>query len=140
MVLPHLLFFGPVEALGTALVVFYIYKNKREGELIIGPGRIKPLWLLLTALIILAPIGLVAAGASWGEWPKEEFLRLFGYIPEGMLTLGDWKGVLPGYGSSAVARRFGSFGPSFLYIFSAALGSSLLVLGIFVWEKLCRRR
>ncbi|MFQ5441272.1 MAG: cobalt transporter CbiM [Thermodesulfobacteriota bacterium] len=143
MVLPHLFFFGPVEALGTAMVVFYIYKYRREGELIIGSGRINPMWLLLTALIILVPIGLFAAATPWGEWSGEEFLKLFGYIPEGMSRADGWKGILPGYGSSfmtGIAGRLGAIGPSVLYIFSAALGSSLLVLGIYCWERHCRRR
>ncbi|GMR04936.1 MAG: cobalt transporter CbiM [Thermodesulfobacteriota bacterium] len=139
MVVPHLLFFGPVEALGTALVVSYIYKYKRQGEFLMSEKRINPLWLVLGALIVLVPLGLLATGTAWGEWTGEELSRVVGYIPEGMRRLGNWKGILPGYGTAALAG-YGFMGTAFLYIFSAALGSSIVVAAVYSWGRIWKNR
>ncbi len=33
----------------------------------------RPLWIALAVLLILTPLGILAAGSAWGEWTPEEF-------------------------------------------------------------------
>lgn len=131
MMLPHLFVLGPVEALGTALIVSYILRTD-EGLLYKGSG-LKPLWAILAIMIILVPIGLLSSGTPWGEWGRDEVLRLIGYVPAGMGGIGGWKGVMPGYGAGQ-----GRLTP-FFYILSALGGSVAVVLAIYIWGKIWRR-
>ncbi len=135
MMLPHLVFFGPVEALGTALIISYIYKTD-EG-LIKREEGIRPLWAFLILLIILTPLGLIAPGTPWGEWGKSEMLDLIGYVPSGMDGLRDlWKGVLPGYNLPGGGRGVTGGSSALFYILSAAIGSGAIVIIIYLWGKL----
>lgn len=136
MMAPHLLFFGPVEAIGTALAVSYMHRT--GGELLKAEeGRgLRPLWIVLFILIVITPLGLMATGTPWGEWGKEEFIDLIGYVPAGMDALGDrWKGVLPDYGMPGAEGALSKLA----YILSALVGSIVIVLAVFVWGKLWRR-
>lgn len=125
MLIPHLLFFGPVEGLVTALVFSHLFKTNREILSSERPG-ISPLWVVLIALAALAPLGLIASAEVWGEWPGSEFTRLIGYVPEGMLGFENlWGGLLRDYGIDGI-------NPSIGYIISAFLGSALAVFSIYV--------
>lgn len=137
MTLPHLLFFGPVEALGTALVVSYVMKADGFKE---TRKALRPMWVFLGALVLLAPIGLIASGTSWGEWGKKEISGLIGYVPAGMERVNGWAGgwtaVMPRY---TVPWARGGFESAVFYVISAAFGSLCVVLLIFLWGKLWRR-
>lgn len=136
MMIPHLLFFGMIEALGTALVISYIHKTNEE--LLHKEGGLRPLWAVLIVLAILTPLGLIAAGTPWGEWGKEELIDIFGYVPAGMDRFGEmWKGLLPDYSMPGVEGRLGS---SLVYVVSALIGSALVVLLIYLWGKMWRRK
>lgn len=132
MVLAHLVFFGVVEALATALVVSYVLKM----GITVEAGRKTPywpLWVFIAALIVLVPLGLIAAGTPWGEWGKEELGSLLGYVPSGIERFeGAWKGVLPDYGQSEGATAL-------LYVISALIGSALVVAAIYVWSRLWKK-
>jgi cobalt/nickel transport system permease protein len=41
-------------------------------------------WIVLLALAILAPLGIVAAGGAWGEWDLDGVGARAGFVPEGM--------------------------------------------------------
>jgi len=134
MLVPHLLFFGPIEGLGTALVVSYLYKTGMAGVKMSEQKSLRPLWAVIVFLIIAAPLGLLATGSPWGEWAKEEFVELAGYVPAGMDALsGRWSGPMPGYGSPS-----GSY-PALFYVVSAAIGSAAVVFVIYIWGRLWRR-
>jgi cobalt/nickel transport system permease protein len=143
VLIPHLLFFGPVEALGTALVL----RSLGEGARRVAPrpahgvsGRERPLWWGLSALVIMTPLGLAASGAPWGEWSPEAFGEIFGFLPEGMAWLGGlWRGIMPGYGIGALAPRFGALGSALVYILSAAMGSALIVFFVYLWGRLWQK-
>jgi len=96
------------------------------------------LWIGLTILIILSPIGLILpehfkAGAAWGEWGAEEMQKLVGYIPQGLEKLaGIWNAPIPDYAFKGWEEK-----PlpnlSFAYIISAVVGigvTALVVIGI----------
>lgn len=134
MVLPHLVFFGVVESLATALVVSYVLKMGL-GLAIEAKGKAsyRPLWVFVAALIALVPLGLIAAGTPWGEWGKDELGQLLGYVPSGIERLeGAWKGILPDYGQ-------GSGGGKFVYVLSALIGSALVVAAVYVWSRLWKK-
>ncbi len=133
MVVPHLLFFGPVEALGTALIVRYVAKAGFVPE---GRKALRPLWAFLAAFVLLTPIGLLASGTSWGEWSKAEISRLVGYVPAGMGRINGWAGVMPRYTLPWASNGFES---ATLYVISAAFGSLGVVVIIFLWGRLWRR-
>lgn len=137
MMATHLLFFGPVEALGTALVVSYAHRINEGAMLEAGKNASwKPLWAALIALIILTPLGLIAAGTPWGEWGAQELGNIAGFIPSGMKAMEDlWKGVMPDYGAGFEGRAASSV----FYVVSAAAGSAAIVFIVFLWGRLWRR-
>lgn len=137
MGISHLLFFGPVEALGTAMVVSYILKTNETLLYKPASNPLKPLWIALIILITLTPLGLLAQEIGWGEWPPEDLKKIIGYVPEGMQGIKNlWTSVLSGYNlpgfNSPVKSAAG-------YIISAALGSGLIVFIIYltgrIWKK-----
>ncbi len=135
MMIPHLLFFAPVEALGTALVVSYVHRT--NGEVLYRPeAGLKPLWAALILLVVLTPIGLIYSATPWGEWGMEEVLGLAGYLPQGMERLGGvWRGLMPGYNLAGS----GNVWSAFFYVVSAAVGSSVVVAIIYLWGRLWPR-
>lgn len=135
MMLPHLFFFGVVEAVGTALAVSYV--RKMNEKLIHQEQSLKPLWAILIVLAILTPLGLLASGTPWGEWGREEIIGMAGYLPAGMERLGDgWRGLLPDYSMPGV-EGFG--GEALFYALSALGASVLVVLAVYLWGRLWRR-
>jgi len=140
MVLPHLLFFGPVEALGTALVLTALQGSDALPSISPRQRSAKPLWLGLSALVVMTPLGLLSREVPWGEWSPRAFGLSFGFIPSGMARLGNlWNGLLPNYGIGALAGRYGVMGSVFVYILSAAIGSLALVCFIYLWGRLWKR-
>ncbi|MCB2295533.1 cobalt transporter CbiM [Clostridium algoriphilum] len=105
----HVILAGPLEAVVTGFVVKYMQKSnpamlkiyppqKSEAENSQVIGGIKKYWHALIALIIFAPLGLVAQGNAYGEWSGNELKSKIGFIPEGMNRFGDeWKALLPHY-------------------------------------------
>ncbi|OGQ57429.1 MAG: hypothetical protein A3J24_03905 [Deltaproteobacteria bacterium RIFCSPLOWO2_02_FULL_53_8] len=137
MIVPHLLFFGPLEGLGTALVVSYIRKTGLGSVKTAEQRSMRPIWAVMIVLALLTPLGLLAGGTPWGEWVKEEFTGLIGYVPAGMDAVGGrWAGVMPDYGAPAGS----SLSPAVSYIISAAIGSGIVVLAVYIWGRVWRRR
>ena len=52
----------------------------------------------LALLIIIVPIGLIAAGTAYGEWESNELKDKIGYIPQGFEELSElWHAPLKDY-------------------------------------------
>jgi len=52
----------------------------------------------LLLLIILAPLGLLAVGETFGEWGSEELKEKLGFVPQGLEKLtGIWSAPMPDY-------------------------------------------
>ena len=52
----------------------------------------------LVLLIVLAPLGLLAVGETYGEWGSEEIKEKLGFVPHGLAKLsGIWNAPLPDY-------------------------------------------
>ena len=91
----------------------------------------KKYWYALIALIIFAPLGLLAQGTAFGEMSGTELKSKIGYIPQGMAKLGGkWKALLPDYSIPGYNTTF--FKSSLGYIFCAivALVVILAITGI----------
>jgi cobalt/nickel transport system permease protein len=134
MMIPHLVFSGPVEALGTALVLSYVLKT--GGTLHEERGGLGHLWVLLAALIAFVPLGLLFSGTPWGEWGRDEISSLIGFVPEGMRSMPEWKGFFPGY--SALWAEESGYRAVF-YVFSALGASAVIVFLIYLWGKIWHR-
>jgi len=131
MMIPHLLVAGWIEAAFTGAVVAYLQRAHRE--LLEAPEAESPvpaprrvaltMWVALGLLIVLTPLGLLAAGTAWGEWGPEELEELgLGFIPQGLESLGSiWNAPIPDYAIPFLGDTVG-------YIVSALLGVGILVL------------
>jgi hypothetical protein len=92
----------------------------------------------LALLIILAPLGLLAVGETFGEWGPEEIKEKLGFVPPGLEQLsGIWNApmsdyALPGTGDSMTVAAAA-------YILSAVIG--VIVCGgllYFVGKKIAK--
>jgi hypothetical protein len=59
---------------------------------------IRNLTIGLVVLMILAPLGLLAVGETFGEWSPEELQEKLGFIPKGLEQIAPfWKAPVPDY-------------------------------------------
>ena len=150
MMLGHLTVAGLAEAIVTAGVVAYIQKTDESLLKLTAPDapeletgeqsgwRItKPLWLGLAALMILTPLGLLAAGTAWGEWSPEDFNNAESRqeiaaaslnqaaptsAPEGLEKFSTlWTAPIPDYAPAFMNS------PAFGYVLSAMFGTGLII-------------
>ena len=96
------------------------------------------LWGTVAVLMILTPLGLLAAGVAWGEWSTEDFADpemrqqivaasgnqpLPEQTPAGLERLASlWTAPLPGYAPAFIRN------PAVGYILSAMMGIGLIIL------------
>lgn len=74
----------------------------------------------LLILVILTPLGLLAAGETFGEWGTEELKEKIGYVPPGMDSLANiWHAPLSDYGFPGNDTPIGTISG---YVFSAIVG------------------
>ena len=134
MLIPHMLVASVVEGLVSAGIVWFLQRTNpallgigAPGAAGAGPAtsaRWQPLAILLAALIVLSPLGLLAGGAAWGEWATEEIEELVGFVPAGMEATTTWSGPLPEY-------EIAGLSPTVSYILSALIGCAMI--GLAVW-------
>ena len=155
MMIGHLTFAGLAELVVSGGVVAYLqrsnssllHSSSRETDDAVvqsthraGWGRTGPLWVRLALLMVLTPLGILAAGTAWSEWSGRDFsspemrqtiasassnvvppLR----PPEGLERLSSiWSAPFPQYAPPFVRR------PAFGYVMSAMFGSGI-ILGAF---------
>ncbi len=149
MMLGHLTFAGLAELFVAGGVVAYL---QRTNPALLGQrsaGRIeagappsgwkttRPLWIRLALLMLLTPLGILAAGTAWGEWGARDFsdpqLRqqitaASGQVappseqPRGLARLSSlWSAPFPGYAPPFVRH------PAFGYVMSAMFGCGLII-------------
>ena len=104
-----------------------------------------PLWIRLAALMLLTPLGILAAGTAWGEWSARDYAspEMRQKIasasanvappvvqPHGLEKLSAlWSAPFPQYAPPFVRH------PAFGYVMSAIFGSGLIVgcFGLISW-------
>ena len=133
MMLGHLTIAGVVEVIFTVAVLAYVLRTSpgilpdasREQEA--GKSGVKPLVILLVALVCAVPLGLLATGTAWGEWGADEIAsvvskgKALGYTPEGMTKGFSLNALLPDYSIAGLPEVAG-------YILSAVIGVLLLII------------
>ena len=83
------------------------------------------IWTGLIGLALVSPLGLLASGDAWGEWGREFFQKVLGFIPEGLGRYSDvWNAPLPDYTFPGIGEVPG-------YIISAIVGIGLVAA--FTW-------
>ena len=98
----------------------------------------RPLWVGLALLMVLTPLGILAAGTAWGEWSARDFTSLQAREkmaaashhaappidpPRGLQRLSTlWTAPFPQYAPSFVRR------PAVGYVLSAMFGSGAIIL------------
>lgn len=74
----------------------------------------------LIALVVLAPLGLLAVGETFGEWGTEELKEKIGYVPRGLEQLSSlWTAPIPDYAFPGDESQTGAVAA---YILSAIIG------------------
>jgi cobalt/nickel transport system permease protein len=91
MMIGHLTFAGLAELVLTAGVVAYFQRTNPALLKVTAPGElavesetstthaqtiwqtVRPLWVGLALLMVLTPLGILAAGTAWGEWSARDF-------------------------------------------------------------------
>ncbi len=151
MMIGHLTFAGLAELIVSGGVVAYLQKSDPSLLKLTAPdappaevtqksgwNSTRPLWIGLAALMILTPLGLLAAGTAWGEWAAEDFQNpavreqiaaaSHNQVPptappEGLAKLAAvWTAPIPDYAPAFMnSREFG-------YILSAMFGAGLIIL------------
>jgi cobalt/nickel transport system permease protein len=157
MILGHLTFAGLAELFVSGGVVAYLQRTNpallgqrssaradeaaRPPAATAGWRATRPLWIRLALLMLLTPLGILAAGTAWGEWGAKDFsdpqmrqqiTAASGNIappsqqPRGLARLSSlWSAPFPQYAPPFVRR------PAFGYVMSAVFGSGL-ILGFFL--------
>ncbi len=138
MGVPHLLLFGLVEGIATALVLKYLEHGEPAlldisagtGE---APRTLRRLWWGVGLLALLTPLGLVlpwlcGAGGGWGEWRPAELAARIGFVPEGMGRLAAlWRAPFADYGLAG-AEKGGFVTECLFYVFCALLGIAVALV------------
>jgi cobalt/nickel transport system permease protein len=156
MMIGHLTIAGMAELIITGGVVAYLQRSDPALLKLTAPGArdvdegvravaqqggwraTRPLWLALALLMILTPLGLLAAGTAWGEWAPEDFhdpqarqqIQIGSLnvpaperAPEGLQRLASvWTAPIPGYAPPWMQSE------TFGYIMSALVGAGLIIL------------
>lgn len=158
MMLGHITFAGLAELVISGGLVAYLQRSHPE---LLGrtlpealaeqaPRSARSLWLGLAGLMILSPLGLLAAGTAWGEWGAEDFtnpaarqeiLQASANVappsaaPQGLERLSSvWQAPIPDYAPSFMHSA------SFGYILSAVFGCGLILLAFLLISKLQRAK
>jgi cobalt/nickel transport system permease protein len=156
MMLGHLTFAGLAELFVSGGVVAYLQKTNPallgQKPLVTSDAQThfpteggwkttRPLWIRVALLMLLTPIGILAAGTAWGEWGARDFsdphmrqqiAASSGNVappsvqPEGLARLSSlWAAPFPQYAPLFVRH------PAFGYVMSAMFGIGL-ILGAFL--------
>jgi cobalt/nickel transport system permease protein len=157
MMLGHLTIAGLAELALTAGVVAFLQRT--DVSLLAGPagagaragshvsggnavnaaaGSLRPLWVLLGILLVLTPLGLLAAGTAWGEWGVADFSEPASREAIAKASLGQAPPSTAPGGlarlSSAWTAPLPDYAPPFLrsstvgYLLSAMFGTGLVIL------------
>jgi cobalt/nickel transport system permease protein len=164
MMIGHLSFAGLAEAIISGGVVAYLQRanpallslTAREAQAGSTPDArtggwraARPLWIGLTALMLLCPLGLLVAGTAWGEWSPDDFrdpasrteMTLASrdaapppHPPQGLEKLSAlWTAPIPDYAPPFLKSE------ALGYVLSAFFGTGLILGVLLLWSALSQR-
>ncbi len=155
MLLGHMTFAGLAELIISGGLVAYLQRAHPEllarsapharpagaadeARAVGGWQTTRPFWLGLAVLMLLSPLGLLAAGIAWGEWGPSDFqdpavrqqivtasgnVAPPATVPAGLERLSSiWTAPIPDYAPTFMHSE------SFGYILSAMVGTGLILL------------
>ena len=88
----------------------------------------KRVYLVLLILTSIIPLGLLTNAPAWGEWDKEYYNKILGFIPQGVESAKDISTPLKDYSFSSL-NDVGS------YYLSAVLGMILIFAFFYISAK-----
>ncbi len=165
MMIGHLTFAGLAEGLISGGLIAYL--QVADPSLLQGTSGIPPasdnlpaavgatassqrrLWLAVAMLMLLTPLGILAAGKAWSEWSPSEFARPGSPAQIAAATTNPTLGTPPGMQRLANlwTAPFPAYAPAFVksaafgYLLSAMFGIGfLLALSLLMQRYLKRRR
>lgn len=127
MCLPYMLVAGVVEAVTTVAIYEFVRRTSPDAIIatpVDGPTKgssLVPVALLVAALAVATPLGLLAQGDAWGEWGTDDLASLVGQVPTGMSGGLSFEAMMPGYSLAGLPESLG-------YVLSAVIGASTLVI------------
>ena len=165
MMIGHLTLAGMAEAVISAGLVAYLQAadpallrntagvlpaTGASSAIAAGTNSLRRLWIAVALLMVLTPLGILAAGKAWGEWSPSELARRqspgpsasatnnaveSSEIPTGMQRLSTlWTAPFPAYAPAFVkSARFG-------YLLSAMFAVGILLLLSLVAQRRAERR
>ncbi|MFZ0962377.1 MAG: cobalt transporter CbiM [Terriglobia bacterium] len=167
MMIGHLTFAGLAELVLSAGVVAYFQRTNPALLKLTAPGNLaaeeepagaegqslwrtlRPLWMGLALLMVLTPLGILAAGTAWGEWSARDFSSLQAREkmavasqhaapplrpPRGLERISTlWTAPFPQYAPPFVRR------PAVGYALSAMFGSGAIILVSLIGGALAAR-
>jgi cobalt/nickel transport system permease protein len=164
MMIGHLTFAGLAELVLSGGVVAYfqrtnpgLLKNSAPAGVVVEEGgaipkgfqALRPLWIALALLLVLTPLGILAAGTAWGEWSARDFSSQQARVkiavasrdaappagaPRGLERLSAlWTAPFPQYAPPFVRR------PALGYALSAMFGSGAVILVSLIAGSLATR-
>lgn len=102
-------------------------------------SRVRWWWVLLALLVILSPLGLLAAGTAWAEWGTDELQDMLGHVPAGLESLsGLWSAPLPDYTLGGEGEGFAA--SALAYVVSAMVGVGITALIAWLLARMLARR
>ena len=152
MLIGHLSFAGIAEAVISAGLVAYLQVadpgllRGTSGGLAEAASAVagaaarsfRRLWIAVAVLMLLTPLGILAAGTAWGEWSPAQLARgavsETAAVPAGLERLSSlWTAPFPAYAPSFVHSR------GFGYLLSAMFGVGLLLAFSLISQSLLAR-
>jgi cobalt/nickel transport system permease protein len=160
MMIGHLTFAGLAEAAISAGLVAYLQaadpgllratsglpSDLASTDLRPAARSLQRLWLAIAALMLLTPLGILAAGTAWGEWSPSELAKSppatvsasspisSGPAPAGLQKLSNvWTAPFPAYAPTFVRSR------GLGYLLSAMFGVGLLLILSLLMRRLLDR-
>jgi cobalt/nickel transport system permease protein len=162
MMIGHLTIAGLAEMVLSAGVIAYLQRAEPALLKNTAPASIKaaataqgwratkPLWIALAVLLVMTPLGILAAGSAWSEWSPQDFSSEHGRqeiaavsgneappleAPAGMTRLSAfWTAPMPRYAPPFL--KSAGFG----YMLSAFAGTGAILLVILFTGWLFERR
>ena len=163
MMIGHLTIAGLAELVISAGVVAYLQRAEPALLLATAPRAAaapalktlgvpvtRPLWIALAVLLILTPLGILAAGSAWGEWSPADFANAAARkriaavsgnqlppsaAPSGLARISTfWTAPLPGYAPPFL--KSSAFG----YALSAMTGAGIIIMFFLAAGRILRRR
>jgi cobalt/nickel transport system permease protein len=160
MMIGHLTIAGLAELVITASLVSYLQRANVHMLRKTAPSALlhvtqssvrtlRGLWITLAALVVLTPLGILAAGKAWGEWKVGDFSDISARTqilaasgnhslpsapPSGLARLSEiWQAPLAEYSPNFVHN------PAVGYLLSAVVGVTLILISLwFVQWSLAR--